>query len=95
MRIKSQNSLISTGIKEKKFWHNLQCKKDSNFAYNYYKTHYWDHFNFKDDRIIHTPLYDAKIDEYMNKLVLPIPDSVIKEGDALLAKARGTKEVFK
>jgi peroxiredoxin len=31
----------------------------------------------------------------MNKLVLPIPDSVIKEGDALLAKARGTKEVFK
>jgi len=70
-------------------------KKDSNFAYNYYKKHYWDHFNFKDDRIIHTPLYDAKIDEYMNKLVLPIPDSVIKEGDALLAKARGTKEVFK
>lgn len=70
-------------------------KVDSTFAYDYYKAHYWDGFNFSDDRLIHTPIYDAKIDEYMNKLVLPIPDSVIKEGDMLLAKTRGQKELFK
>lgn len=68
---------------------------DSNFAYTYYKNHYWDKFDFTDDRLIHTPLFDAKLDEYMNKLVIPYPDSINKEGDMLLAKARGRKELFK
>ncbi len=70
-------------------------KVDSNFAYNYYKEHYWDNFNFKDDRLIQTPIYDGKLDEYFNKIVLPWPDSVEKEADVLLAKSRGTKDVFK
>ena len=39
--------------------------KDSTFAYHYYKAHYWDGWDFKDDRLIYTPLYDAKIEEYM------------------------------
>lgn len=68
--------------------------KDSTFAYHYYKTHYWDGFNFQDDRLIYTPLYDARIEEYFNKLVLPWPDSVEKEADFLLKKARGSKDVF-
>jgi len=70
-------------------------KKDSLFAYNYYKAHYWDGFDFTDDRLIHTPIYDQKLDEYMNKVVMPVEDSVIREGDMLLAKARGRQELFK
>ncbi len=69
--------------------------KDTLFAYNYYKAHYWDKFDLHDDRLIHTPIYDAKLDEYMNRLTLPWPDSVIKEGNKLLAATRGTKELFK
>ena len=42
-----------------------------------------------------TPIYDAKIDEYMNRLTLPWPDSVEKECDFLLRRAKGTKEMFK
>ncbi len=68
---------------------------DSTYPYTYYKEHFWDKFNFKDDRLIHTPIYDTKIDEYMNKLVLPYEDSVVKESNMLLAKARGSKELFK
>lgn len=68
---------------------------DSTFPYTYYKAHYWDKFDFQDDRLIHTPIYDAKLDEYMNKLVLPYTDSVKKEADWLLAKTRGTKDMFK
>ena len=41
---------------------------DSNFAYNYYRDHYWDDFDFQDDRLIHTPIYDGRLDEYFNKL---------------------------
>ncbi len=68
---------------------------DSNFAYHYYKAHYWDHFNFKDDRLIHTPIYDTKLEEYFSRLVLPIPDSFNREADTLLARTRGQKELFK
>jgi len=69
--------------------------KDTAFAYNYYKSHFWDGFDFQDDRMIHAPIYDAKLDEYFSKLVLPWPDSVEKEADMLLHKAHGTKDVFK
>ncbi len=68
--------------------------KDSTFAYRYYKNHYWDGFDFRDDRLIYTPLYDSRIDEYFAKLVLPWPDSVEKESDELLRKAKGTKDMF-
>lgn len=68
---------------------------DSSFAYNYYKAHYWDGFDFQDDRLINSPIYDAKLDEYMNKVVIPYVDSVEKEADILLKKTRGTKELFK
>jgi thiol-disulfide isomerase/thioredoxin len=68
---------------------------DSNFAYTYYKTHYWDQFDFRDDRIMYSPVYDAKLEEYFNRLVLPIPDSMNMEADKLLAKTRKSKELFK
>ncbi len=68
--------------------------KDSTFAYRYYKAHYWDGFNFRDDRLIYTPLYDSKIEEYFTKLVLPWPDSVEKESDDLLRKCKGTRDMF-
>lgn len=68
---------------------------DSAFGYRYYKAHYWDNFNLQDDRLIHTPVFESRLDEYINKMVLPWPDSLIKEANMLLGKARGSKELFK
>jgi thiol-disulfide isomerase/thioredoxin len=68
--------------------------KDSTFAYRYYKKHYWDGFDFRDNRLIFTPLYDARLEEYFSKLVLPWPDSVEKESDDILRKTKGTKDMF-
>jgi thiol-disulfide isomerase/thioredoxin len=68
--------------------------KDSTFAYHYYKAHYWDGFDFHDDRLIYTPIYDSRIEEYISKLVVPWTDSVEKEADMLLKKAKGTKDMF-
>jgi len=68
--------------------------KDSTFAYRYYKSHYWDGWDFRDDRLIFTPLYDAKLEEYISKLTLPWPDSVKKECDVLLGKVRGTEDML-
>ena len=68
--------------------------KDSTFAYRYYKGNFWNGFNFQDDRMIYTPLYDQKLEEYFSKLVVPVPDSVEHEADVILRKAKGTKDVF-
>jgi len=68
--------------------------KDSTFAYRYYKSHYWNGWDFKDDRLIYTPLYDSRLEEYFTKLVLPWPDSVEKESDEILRRCKGTKDMF-
>lgn len=68
--------------------------EDSTFGYYYYRNHYWDHFNFNDGRLINAPIYDMRLEEYFNKLIPPVADTVTKEADALLAKARGSKDLF-
>ena len=69
-------------------------KVDSNFAYNYYKAHYWENFDLKDGRLINAPMYDARLEEYFQRLVVPSPDSVIKEADWILAQTHGTGDLF-
>jgi hypothetical protein len=68
---------------------------DSLFAYNYYKTHYWDGFSFTDDRLLRTPIFEPKLEKYFRDLVLPDPDSINWEIDRMLSGARGNKEMFK
>jgi|JI10StandDraft_1071094.scaffolds.fasta_scaffold145120_1 thiol-disulfide isomerase/thioredoxin len=70
-------------------------KKDSSYPRIYYKKHYWDKFDLKDDRLIYTPLYERKLDDYMTKLVIPVPDSVIRECDSILKVTDGHEEMFK
>ena len=70
-------------------------KVDSFFAYHYTKEHYWDGFNFQDDRLIYTPIFEAKLKDYMATMVVPAPDSFERESDTLLARSRGTQDVFK
>lgn len=69
-------------------------KEDNDYAYLYYKKHFWDNFDLKDGRMINTPIYDARISEYFEKLVIPSTDSVIKEADWILAQTRGTGDLF-
>ena len=70
-------------------------KKDSSFPRLYYKKHYWDKFDLHDDRLVYSPLYEKKLDDYMTKLVVPVPDSVSKECDTLLTATSGHDELFK
>jgi peroxiredoxin len=71
-------------------------RKDSNYIYRYYKQHYFDYVDFSDDRLIRTPsVFHSKIKQYITSVILQQPDTVIKEADSLIAKARANKEVFK
>lgn len=70
-------------------------KYDSLYAYHYFKSHFWDGVSFTDERLIRTPIFEAKLDKYYKDLVVPAPDSISLEADAMLTKAGPDKEMFK
>ncbi len=70
-------------------------KKDSLFAYHYFKNHYWDGVSFYDERMARTPFFEAKIDKYFDQLVYPSADSVIRELDYMLGFASASDEMQK
>jgi len=67
-------------------------KYDSLYAYNYFKSHFWDGINFYDDRLVRTPVFENKLDKYFEQLVYPNPDSVNKEIDWMLGYASVNEE---
>ena len=51
-------------------------KYDSNYAYHYYKAHYWDGVDFTDERLTRTPVFEPRLDRYYHDLVPPQADSI-------------------
>ncbi|HEY2721343.1 MAG TPA: DUF5106 domain-containing protein [Chitinophagaceae bacterium] len=70
-------------------------KYDSSYAWQYYKSHFWDGINFYDDRLLRTPVFENKLDKYFEQIVYPHPDSVIKEIDWMLGYASINEEMQK
>lgn len=69
--------------------------EDKNYSFYYFKTHYWDSFDFSDNRLVYTPIYDNKLEYFFKNMVMQVPDSINHEADKLLAEARAGDEVFK
>lgn len=70
-------------------------KYDSNYAYQYYKSHYWEGVSISDERLVRTPFFEPKLEKYYKDLVHPHADSIKREIDAMLMQARTSKEMFK
>jgi len=72
-------------------------RKDSSFAYRYYKAHYFDNINFSDDRMVHTPpqIFFDRIKDYFSKMTFQIPDSINAAADYIIGKARKSPDMFK
>lgn len=68
---------------------------DSSFQYRYYKKHYFDYVDLTDDRLIRTQFLHSKLAYYFDKLIIPAPDTVIKESKIILDKTFNNEEVFK
>ena len=69
--------------------------KDSVYLFNYYKQHYWDNVDLHDDRLLYTPVFHPKLEQYFKKMTLQMPDSVIKEADQFIARLLPKSEMFK
>lgn len=70
-------------------------KPDSAWLFHYYKAHFWDNFDFSDERLVRTPILQRKIDRYMQELTLQQTDSLIQSADFIIEKAlkAGNKEM--
>ena len=68
---------------------------DSNFQFRYYKSHFFDSFDFSDSRLIRTPVFHSKINTYLENLTAKTPDSIIVSCDYLIEKSRANPDVFK
>jgi thiol-disulfide isomerase/thioredoxin len=72
----------------------VKGKPDSLYPYHFVKGHYWDDVNFSDDRMLHTPFFEAKVDEYFKYYISIEADSIIKEVNYMLLAARAGKEIY-
>lgn len=70
-------------------------RKDSTFQFNYYRKHYFDNMNFANDWLLRTPIFHARIKNYVENLTYQIPDSISKSCIEICDKAKANKEVFK
>lgn len=68
---------------------------DSTFAFRYFKSHFFDDFDFSDERLLRTSTFHEKVMYYMDKLTLQDPDSVIKSVDYILSLAEQNPVLFK
>lgn len=72
----------------------LTKKYDSTYPYIFIKEHFWDDVDFADERLLRTPFFDPKVDEYLKYYVSPEPDSIIPEIKFMLLSARESKEMY-
>lgn len=72
-------------------------KVDSTFQYRYYRAHYFDYFDLSDEALLRLPkpLYAEKLKEYLDKLVPPHPDSIFREVNNLVKKAKKNPDTYK
>ena len=77
----------------------VNCKNPDSLKwvmnYNFMKNHYWDNFNFAQPALIHSPLIDARIDNYFKNTLLQIPDSFLQPTFALIEKAKVNEEMYR
>ena len=70
-------------------------RPDSIQVYNYYKKHYWDNVDFKDDGIVRNPFFNPKIKRYFESVVVTHPDSVSVEIDRMMNKTNPGSLLYK
>jgi len=68
---------------------------DPAFQYKYYKSHYFDNFDFSDVRLLRTPFYEQKIMTYIEKVAYQHPDSLVKDCDMLIEGSRTDPALFR
>lgn len=89
------NLKVDKLLKEKDIPKASNGRPDSIAVYNYYKNHYWDNVDFKDDGTVRNPFFHGKVKKYFESVIVPHPDSVSVEIDRMLAKTNPKSLMYK
>lgn len=67
---------------------------DTFYNFHYTQSHYFDNIDFSDSGIIRSPIFQSKLLKYFEYYTYPMPDSIIKSIDYVIAKSKVNKEMF-
>lgn len=70
-------------------------RHDDSVRYFYYREHYFDRFDPFNVRLLHTPLYEGKIKNYLTRAVPQHPDSLIVAVDYLLTGSKKDDDLYR
>ena len=70
-------------------------RSDDSIRYFYYREHYFDRFDPFNIRLLHTPLYEGKIKNYITRAVPQHPDSLIVAVDYLLNGSKTDDDLYR
>ncbi|MEO7312549.1 MAG: redoxin domain-containing protein [Chitinophagaceae bacterium] len=68
--------------------------QDTLATYYYSRQHFWDGVDFMDGRLVRTPVFEKKLNYYLNAYVQPDADSIIHEFNWMMALGRNDTEMF-
>lgn len=70
---------------------------DSTFQLRWYRQHFFDNFDLADDALIRMPrpIYQEKVNEYLDKLFAPQADTLKKALSTVINKAKKNQETYK
>ena len=67
---------------------------DKTFPFRFYKKHFWDNIDFSDSRMLRTPIFFNKMDQYLDKLTAKHPDSINVSADVLIELSSANGDIF-
>jgi thiol-disulfide isomerase/thioredoxin len=68
---------------------------DSNFRFNYYRKHFWDNIDLRDDRLVNTPIFHQKLEYYFGKnMMIQHWDTVLNYAFAFCDTLNPKSKVF-
>jgi thiol-disulfide isomerase/thioredoxin len=68
---------------------------DSLFRYRYFRAHYFDNINMKDDRLLRTPVFAPKIKQYVERIIPQHPDSICVGAQKMIDLTDEKSDIFK
>jgi len=72
-----------------------KTKQDSINSFYNYKKQYWQDISFADDRLLRTPMFEQRLNRYMDAVVYRHPDSIKVELDKFILYSRSNKTMFR
>ena len=67
---------------------------DEKSKYFYFINNFWNNFDLSDSRMLFTPIFHNRLEDYISKYTPQIPDSINKYLDILLSKVRASDKLF-